>query len=285
MMSRLLLALVALLAIVIGACTTPTQQPPAETSPSETSSADTSPPATSRYPNAHDGAPADSVDPATVAEAVPRADPILSAGNRSPYTVNGVSYEVLEDHRGYRAEGIASWYGTKFNGHQTSNGEIFDLYQASAAHKTLPIPCYARVTNLDNGQSIVVRVNDRGPFHSDRLIDLSYGAAVKLGYMEKGTARVAVEVLDIIGVDDRRGSVNGDYRFLQLGAFGSEQSAQRLQDELQVQLSSPVFISEVQSGESLLYRVRIGPLASKDEMQSVQQKLAEGGYNAGQPLP
>lgn len=271
MITRGLLVLVALLAIVVGACTTP--------------SPTTSPPSSgSRYPDAHDGAP-DAIDPDLVSDAVPRADPILSAGNMTPYSVNGVTYDVLEDHRGYRATGIASWYGTKFNGHETSNGEIFDVYQASAAHKTLPIPCYARVTNLDNGKSIVVRVNDRGPFHSDRLIDLSYGAALKLGYMENGTARVAVEVLDVTGVDDRRGTPNGDYRFLQLGAFGSEQSAQRLQDELQKQLSSPVFISEVQSGESLLYRVRIGPLASKDEMQAVQQQLQDGGYNAGQPLP
>lgn len=267
-MTRLLLVLVGLLAIVIGACTTPSITPPPD----------------SRYPIARDRAP-EPIDPADVVDAVPRADPILSAGNTSPYVVNGETYEVLADHRGYRARGVASWYGTKFDGHATSNGEIFDVYQASAAHKTLPIPCYAKVTNLDNGRSIVVRVNDRGPFHSDRLIDLSYGAAVKLGYMERGTARVEVEVLDIPGVDDRRGSPDGDYRFLQLGAFGSEQSARRLQGELQALLSSPVVVSEVLSGESLLYRVRIGPLAGKDEMQAVQQRLQDGGYNTGQPLP
>ena len=107
-------------------------------------------------------------------DAVPRADPILEAGNRSPYTVNGRSYRVLENHSGYRERGIASWYGTKFHGQKTSNGEIFDLYQATAAHKTLPIPSYVRVTNELNGRSVVLRVNDRGPFHSDRVIDLSY---------------------------------------------------------------------------------------------------------------
>jgi rare lipoprotein A len=239
----------------------------------------------SRYPDPHDGAPLRAIDPGDVADAVPRPDPILRVGNQSPYSVNGVTYEVLDDHSDYRERGVASWYGTKFHGHETSNGEIYDLYQATAAHKTLPIPCYARVTNLDNGRSIVVRVNDRGPFHSDRLIDLSYGAAVKLGYMEKGTAPVEVEVLDIAGVDDRRDAAYGDYRFLQLGAFGSEGTAQRLQGELQRLLSVPVFISPVQAGESLLYRVRVGPVSDNRELLAVQERLVQSGYSSGQPLP
>lgn len=239
----------------------------------------------SRYQIAHDAAPVKSIGPDDVADAVPRADPILSAGNKSPYRVNGVSYEVLQDARDYSATGTASWYGAKFHGHKTSNGEIFDLYQASAAHKTLPIPCYALVTNLDNGKKVVVRVNDRGPFHSDRLIDLSYGAAVKLGYMEQGTARVRVEVLNIAGVDDRRGTTNGDYRYLQLGAFGSEASAQRLQAELQSLLAAPVFVSPVEAGGRMLYRVRVGPVADQQAFAALQQRLQERGYDSAQPLP
>lgn len=239
----------------------------------------------SRYPNAHDGAPVKTIGAEDVPDAVPRADPILSVGNKSPYKINGVSYEIMDSARNYKARGTASWYGTKFHGHKTSNGEIFDLYQASAAHKTLPIPCYALVTNLDNGKKVVVRVNDRGPFHSDRLIDLSYGAAIKLGYMDKGTARVEVEVLNIAGVDDRRGTVNGDYRHLQLGAFSSEASAQRLQAELQALQSAPVFISPVEAGGKLLYRVRVGPVAGKDELLALQQQLQSNGYDSGQPLP
>jgi len=225
------------------------------------------------------------IDPADVHDAIPRPDPILSAGNASPYTIDGVTYKVLDDHHGYKVRGIASWYGAKFHGHETSNGEIYNLYLASAAHKTLPIPCYARVTNLDNGRSIVVRVNDRGPFHSDRLIDLSYGAAVKLGYMEAGTAPVEVEVLDVAGVDDRRGSVAGDYRYLQLGAYSSRDSARALQDKLQELLAPPVFISEVQAGNNLLYRVRIGPMSGAGEIESVQQQLRLAGYDGAQPLP
>ena len=141
-----------------------------------------------RYSQDQDAAPLKHIGPDDVSDAVPRADPILAAGNKSPYTVNGATYEILKDYRNYKERGTASWYGSKFHGHETSNGEIFDLYAASAAHKTLPLPTYARVTNLDNGRSVVVRVNDRGPFHGGRLIDLSYAAAVKLGYMEKGVS-------------------------------------------------------------------------------------------------
>jgi rare lipoprotein A len=232
-----------------------------------------------------DGPPLRAIGPGDVTDAVPRPDPILAVGNRSPYTVNGVTYEILEDASAYRERGIASWYGTKFDGQKTSNGEIYDLYQASAAHKTLPIPCYARVTNLENSRSIVVRVNDRGPFHADRLIDLSYGAAVKLGFMERGTASVEVEVLDIAGVDDRRDAPGSHYRFLQLGAFGSQDTALRLQEELRSQLGAPVTVSEVQASDGLLYRVRVGPVASADELLAVQQQLQAGGYQPGQPLP
>jgi rare lipoprotein A len=237
------------------------------------------------YTLLNDAAPVRVIGPEDVIDAIPKADPILSVGNKSPYTVNGVQYEILDDARTYKERGIASWYGTKFHGHKTSNGEIYDLYQASAAHKTLPIPSYARVTNLTNGRSVVVRVNDRGPFHADRVIDLSYAAAVKLGYMEKGTADVEVEVLDIAGVDDRRGTVGGHYRFLQVGAFGAESSARRLQTELASALDSPVSVSPVESAGSLLYRVRVGPVADNEELAKVQQQLEGLGYNPGQPLP
>jgi rare lipoprotein A len=232
-----------------------------------------------------DGAPLRSISPSEVPDAVPRPDPILAVGNKSPYTVNGVTYEIMDDYRNYREQGIASWYGTKFHGRKTSNGEIFDLYAASAAHKTLPIPSYVRVTNVDNGRSIVVRVNDRGPFHADRIIDLSYGAAVKLGYMAQGTAPVQVEVLNIAGVDDRRGTELGSYRYLQIGAYGSEVSAQRLRDELTSVVSAPVSVSPVDSGGSTLYRVRVGPVDDPDALGTVQQQLTDSGYSAGQPLP
>jgi rare lipoprotein A len=123
-----------------------------------------------------------------------RAEPRSRAGNKS-YSVLGKRYQVLDSSHGYAEEGLASYYGKKFHGRRTSSQEVYDMYAFTAAHKTLPLPSFARVTNLDNGRSIVVRVNDRGPFHAGRVIDLSYAAAVKLGYRDRGTARVRVEAL------------------------------------------------------------------------------------------
>ncbi|MFT4613261.1 MAG: rare lipoprotein A [Bacteroidia bacterium] len=239
----------------------------------------------SRYEQAQDTAPLKPISAADVADAQPRPDPILSAGNKSPYEVNGVTYEVLSDHRGYRQHGIASWYGAKFDGHETSNGEIFDVYRASAAHRTLPIPSYAKVTNLDNGQSVVVRINDRGPFHSARLIDLSYAAAVKLGFAAQGTAPVEVAVIEVTGVDDRRGLPLGDYRYLQIGAFGVESSAEGLKKELQTLLGEPVFVSPVDASGKLLYRVRVGPVSGNKKLRALQIRLEDNGYTGAQPLP
>ena len=176
-MNTRLLVILALVTVAIAACTALPPKP------------------ASRYPDAHDGAPAETIGAHEILDAVPRADPLLAAGNKSPYTVNGVTYEILRDHSNYRARGVASWYGTKFNGHETSNGEIFDLYQATAAHRTLPIPCYARVTNLDNGRSVVVRVNDRGPHVPSRVIDVSRAAAEQLDGIRMGIFSVKVEVV------------------------------------------------------------------------------------------
>ncbi|EKT4523904.1 septal ring lytic transglycosylase RlpA family protein [Pseudomonas putida] len=141
-----------------------------------------------------DGAPWWDVD----VNKIPDATPTVHTGayKANPYTVLGKTYYPMQDSRNYRAEGTASWYGTKFHGQNTANGELYDLYGMSAAHKTLPLPAYVRVTNLANGRSVILRVNDRGPFYSDRIIDLSYAAAKKLGYAEIGTARVRVEGID-----------------------------------------------------------------------------------------
>ena len=274
-MRRMLRALGCLAVAGVVACSVP---PPDDTPTTDTAQSE-------RYAHARDFAPLRTISASDVRDATPTPDPILSVGNFSPYSVNGETYTILPDHSGYRERGIASWYGAKFDGHATSNGEIFDLYKATAAHKTLPIPSYAKVTNLGNGRTVVVRINDRGPFHADRLIDLSYAAAVKLGFAHEGTAQVEVEVLDIAGVDDRRGTVLGQYRYLQLGAFGSESSALRLQGELQPLLPAPVMVSQVETGGGFLYRVRVGPVDDPEHLQRVQRLLKESGYDVGQPLP
>ena len=141
-----------------------------------------------------DGAPWWDVDVTRIKDAVPR--PHYGRFKASPYTVLGKTYYPIQDAPNYQASGTASWYGTKFHGQATANGEAYDLYGMTAAHKTLPLPSYVRVTRLDNGKSVVLRVNDRGPFYSDRIIDLSFAAAKKLGYAESGTARVKVEGID-----------------------------------------------------------------------------------------
>jgi len=129
-----------------------------------------------------------------IADATPRVEP-LNAGANTPYTALGRKYVPYTSLTPYRARGVATWYGRKFHGRKTSSGERYDMYAMTAAHTTLAIPSYARVTNLANGKSVVVRINDRGPFHADRIIDLSYAAAYKLGYVNAGSAKVEVEAI------------------------------------------------------------------------------------------
>ena len=150
-----------------------------------------------RYTIRQDRAPDGNFDASGLKDAQPRYEEPRRAGNKSSYTVWGKQYSVMDDNDGYVAEGLASWYGEKFHGHKTSNGEVFDMYQMTAAHKSLRIPSYARVTNLANGRSVIVRVNDRGPFHGDRIIDLSYAAAKRLGYQGQGVARVEVAAITV----------------------------------------------------------------------------------------
>jgi rare lipoprotein A len=143
-----------------------------------------------------DSAPEGAVDVSLLIEPTPCAVNPTRAGNRSPYEVNGVQYEVLPDSAGFREVGVASWYGMKFHGLATANGELFDVFAFTAAHRSLPIPCYARITHLANGSSVIVRINDRGPFVEGRILDLSWAAAAKLGMVESGLAEVAIEVIE-----------------------------------------------------------------------------------------
>lgn len=232
-----------------------------------------------------DGAPTVSLSPEDVQDAVPRPDPILDAGNISPYEVEGISYTVMESAAGYSADGIASWYGTKFHGNKTSNGEIYDLYLPTAAHRSLPIPSYVRVINMGNGKSVVVRVNDRGPFHPDRLIDLSYAAAVKIGMVDDGTANVRVEAISLAGVDDRRGQQAGAYRYLQLGAFSSEDTALHMRDAVAALVTVPVTVTPVDVGGRRLSRVRLGPVTDGAELNRLRELLMTRGYSPGLALP
>jgi rare lipoprotein A len=238
-----------------------------------------------------DSAPPGSVSAIDIKDAIPRADPIRKSGNKSPYQVFGVDYQVMTDATGYRETGVASWYGRKFHGRPTSNGETFNSYSVTAAHRSLPIPCYVRVRNLDNDRQLVVRVNDRGPFHADRIIDLSYAAAVKLGFADHGTARVEVELIPLSGVQDLRfATVGSPWRnvsvqpnraqYLQLGAFSNEDAALRLVARLGELTKEPVGISELESGTNTLYRVRVGPVGDTDGILTLRDLLIDKGFEA-----
>lgn len=148
----------------------------------------------SRYSQKHDSVPTRLPTKLELKEPVPKVVAPSRGGNKN-YQVFGIPYSVLKTAEGYKATGTASWYGKKFHGHLTSNGEVYDMYAFSAAHKSLPLPTYLQVTNLANNKSVIVRANDRGPFHQDRLIDLSYSAAYKLGMLSKGTAKVSIEAI------------------------------------------------------------------------------------------
>ena len=150
---------------------------------------------TSRYSQRYDGPPARKVNVASIPNATPKQEPLSRYGNPPSYHVRGKRYSVMREARGYKQRGVASWYGTKFHKHRTSSGEPYDLYAMTAAHKSLPLPSYVKVTNLENGREIVVRVSDRGPFHDNRIIDLSYVAAKKLGIVGRGTGLVEIETI------------------------------------------------------------------------------------------
>lgn len=250
-----------------------------------------------RYSISQDRAPAKPLDESQIREVIPVPLNRTMAGNRSPYTVNGRSYRVMQREEGFQQTGLASWYGEKFHGHQTSNGEIFDMYQVSAAHTGLPIPSFLRVTNLDNQRSIVVRVNDRGPFHNDRIIDLSYAAAYKLGFANQGTALVHLEAIvpsqNVMLASntatnppstalDASSTAAGE-RYLQAGAFSDMRAAQRLSDRLRDLTSRPVFIRSIQAANThqQLHRVRVGPISDLREIERISELMQSA--NLGQP--
>lgn len=243
-------------------------------------------------------------DIANIPDAVPKAEPRSASGNK-PYAVYGVTYTPLADTSGYRERGIASWYGKKFHGKRTSSGEPYDMYAMTAAHKTLPLPSYVRVRNLQNDRSVVVRVNDRGPFLHNRLIDLSYAAAARLGILGTGTGVVEVEA---VGPDEPSTQVVKTYPlqivapavaaeeisaapapptnpklYLQVGAFAQRDNAVSLRDRLERESLRPIFVQSAQAGgnggtdTAPIYRVRIGPLASVEEGDRLTERAARLG--------
>ncbi len=193
-------------------------------------------------------------------DAVPQAEPRSRLGNPPFYEVFGQRYTVLETAHGYVERGVASWYGPDFHGVRTSVGEPYDMYSMTAAHKTLPLPAYARVTNLRNGRSVVVRVNDRGPFKANRIIDLSYAAALKLDMVRDGTTLVEVRAVEPDGPPPPAPPPSEIYA--QAGAFAVADNAERLRSRLESAGLAPVFVRSDAVAGRPLFRVRIGPIGS-----------------------
>ena len=207
-----------------------------------------------------------------IPDAVPKPEPLHRFANR-PYQVFGRDYAPVAGAAPFKQTGIGSWYGRRFHGAPTSSGEPYDMYAMTAAHPTLPIPSYVRVTNIANGRSVVVRINDRGPFHSDRIIDLSYTAAWKLGYVEVGSARVEVESLlpgKTEPVQEAKTETNGV--FLQLGVFSAREAAENFRVRVYRELAWLSETIQVIAGGAL-FRLHLGPYRSQDEARTIADRI------------
>jgi rare lipoprotein A len=216
----------------------------------------------------------------SIPNAVPQFEPRAPHGNPAFYDVDGRRYYVLATAEGYDATGVASWYGPTFDGLRTSDGDRYDMYAMTAAHKTLPLPCYVRVTNLGNGRSIVVKVNDRGPFVANRLIDLSYVAAAKLDMLATGTALVEVQAITAESAPalNRAAESPPPTLYVQVGAYAARSNAERVVARLQAAGLAGAFVFGPPVTRSSLYRVRIGPVGSVPEFDQLVARLATLGY-------
>lgn len=299
-------AIVALMLAALAACSTTPQAP---SSDATTATTPTTPRSSGGGYYLDDG-PGDDIPPDLdrIADAQPRAEPLHRFANR-PYVVLGQQYTPATERKPYRARGIASWYGRRFHGELTSSGEPYDMYAMTGAHTTLPIPSYVRVTNLANGRSVVVRINDRGPFLHGRLIDLSYAAAYRLGYVDKGSTLVEVEAVDpevqalsqqadkvattapaagsgtSATVADgtpasrtqaavREASAHADaHHYVQLGAFATRANAERLRSRIVQDVSASLDRAIEVIAQEGLFRVRLGPYATLTEASDVAARL------------
>ena len=237
-----------------------------------------------RYYQQHDSAPKVIPNQVTTTDATPAYEPYYKATLR-PYTIRGIYYRPLDSAKGYSAQGGASWYGQKFHGHRTANGEIYDMYQMSAAHKTLPLPSFVRVSNLTNGKQVVVRVNDRGPFHSGRVIDLSYAAALKLDMLKTGTTQVKIDVIHV----DESGQItvgrqpiipqvidNNSQKqmFIQVAALQNKNQIDKMANGLKMLYQRPYQAKFEQN----VYKLRLGPINDESDAEQLLDDLKNNGY-------
>lgn len=219
-------------------------------------------------------------DLTAIPNAVPRYEPRSPHGNPASYQIDGRRYFVLATAEGYEETGVASWYGPTFDGLRTADGDRYDMYAMTAAHKTLPLPCYVRVTNLSNGRSIVVKVNDRGPFVANRLIDLSYVAAAKLDMLATGTALVEVRAITPGNPVEitRAAESPPPTLYVQIGAYAVQAHAEQVVTRLHAAGFAGAFIFGPPVARGHLYRVRIGPVNGVPEFDQMVARLTSMGF-------
>lgn len=253
----------------------------------------------SRYAQHTDSAPTFIYDEPDYTDATPQYEPYREWNSR-PYEVLGKRYFPLQTGKGFEQVGLASWYGQKFHGHLTSNGETYDMFAMTAAHKTLPLPSFVRVTNLSNNKSVIVRVNDRGPFHSNRIIDLSYAAAKKLDYQQHGTAKVKLEVIhfdenNYVTVGKRPTVTYAEYAglvpvspppedestitassdvYIQVAAVSDAERAKSVSTVLSTLYQVPAQMPLINN----IYKLRLGPLTDRFKVKMLLDDLKQNGY-------
>lgn len=237
-----------------------------------------------RYYQHQDSAPEVIPEKVTSQDAVAQYE-TYAAANMRPYTIRGIRYQPLKTGKGFTDQGQASWYGQKFHGHLTANGEIYDMYKMSAAHKTLPLPSFVRVTNLHNGNQVVVRVNDRGPFHSGRVIDLSYAAALKLDVLKTGVADVKLDVIHVdqageVTVGRSPSIINKDLDetnrqvFIQVAALQNKAQIDTLGRGLKTLYQLP-YKTKLEQG---VYKLHLGPITNQDDADKLLNELKRNNY-------
>jgi rare lipoprotein A len=228
---------------------------------------------TDRYDIDSDIAPDSPISVDHLEDAHPQYEPYSLGGNNN-YTLRGKNYSIVKKTEGFTEKGKASWYGKKFHGHLTSNGEIYDMYSMSAAHKTLPIPSYVKVTNTDNGKTTIVRINDRGPFHEGRIIDLSYAAAYKLDVLRTGTANVEIEVISITIPTDANKKTALPQFIIQVATSPHADRTKKLAKVLGEKLTVATFLQPNDGN----YRLMLGPFHDYALTQEKLEQVKLMGY-------
>lgn len=226
-----------------------------------------------RYDIDSDIAPDAPISVEHLEDAHPQYEP-YSLGGNSDYTLRGEDYKIVKETEGFTEKGKASWYGKKFHGHLTSNGEIYDMYSMSAAHKTLPIPSYVKVTNTDNNKTTIVRINDRGPFHEGRIIDLSYAAAYKLDVLKTGTANVEIEVIKVAMPTDAKKKAALPQFIIQVATSPHEDRTEKLAKDLSEKLAVASFLQKNDDQ----YRLMLGPFHDHALTQEKLEQVKLMGY-------